>query len=58
VLFRSYVEAQNAADAAYRDPDAWALKALHNIAAIGPFSADRTIEQYAREIWRTKPITF
>ena len=56
--YPGYAAAQNAADAAYRDPDAWTLKALHNIAAMGPFSADRTIEQYAREIWHTKPITF
>ena len=55
--YPSYAAAQDAADAAYRDPDAWALKTLHNIAAMGPFSADRTIEQYAREIWKTKPVT-
>ena len=55
--YPSYAAAQDAADAAYRNPDAWALKTLHNIAAMGPFSADRTIDQYAREIWKTKPIT-
>jgi starch phosphorylase len=55
--YPSYAAAQDAADTAYRNPDAWALKTLHNIAAMGPFSADRTIDQYAREIWKTKPVT-
>jgi starch phosphorylase len=55
--YPGYAAAQDAADAAYRNPDAWTLKTLHNIAAMGPFSADRTIEQYAREIWKTKPVS-
>ena len=56
--YASYAAAQDAADAAYRNPDAWTLKTLHNIAAMGPFSADRTIAQYASEIWKTKPVQF
>jgi starch phosphorylase len=42
-------------DATYADPDAWFRHAVHNVAGMGPFSADRTIAQYAREIWRVSP---
>jgi starch phosphorylase len=43
-------------DALYRTPDAWARKALRNIAGMGPFSSDRTIVEYARDIWRVQPM--
>ena len=49
--FGSYVAAQAQVDALYRDRDAWALKAIANVAGMGPFSADRTIGEYARQIW-------
>jgi starch phosphorylase len=42
-------------DALYAQPQAWAEKAILNVAGMGPFSADRTIAQYAREIWRVAP---
>jgi starch phosphorylase len=41
--------------ALYADPDAWAQKAVLNVAASGKFSSDRTIAQYATEIWQAKP---
>lgn len=56
--YPAYAAAQDAVDAAYRNPDAWTLKTLHNIAAMGPFSSDRTIAQYASDIWKTKPVQF
>jgi starch phosphorylase len=50
--FRSYVEAQNQAGAAYRDRERWVRMSILNTAASGRFSTDRTIEEYNREIWR------
>ena len=54
--YSSYIAAQERVDALYRTPDAWAKKALRNIAGMGPFSSDRTIAEYAREIWRVQPM--
>jgi starch phosphorylase len=51
----SYVQTQSAAAALYADRDAWARKAVLNIANSGGFSSDRAIEQYAAEIWHARP---
>ena len=53
--YRAYVDAQARVDALYQDPEAWARKAIANVAGMGPFSADRTIREYARQIWRVSP---
>jgi starch phosphorylase len=53
--YADYVAAQDRVDALYRDPRAWAAKAIVNVAGMGPFSADRTIAQYASEIWHVQP---
>ncbi|HEX7150884.1 MAG TPA: glycogen/starch/alpha-glucan phosphorylase [Thermoanaerobaculia bacterium] len=50
-----YIDAQSKVDVAYRDRNAWLRKSLLNIARMGKFSSDRTIRQYAREIWKIKP---
>ncbi len=55
--FRSYEEAQKRVDAAYRDKDAWAKMAMLNVAKCGKFSSDRTIEEYAKEIWNLDKVT-
>ena len=55
--FRSYAEAQKKVDAAYRDKEAWAKMAMLNVAKCGKFSSDRTIEEYAKEIWKLKKVT-
>ena len=39
----------------YADPDAWARKAILNVAGSGKFSSDRTIAEYASEIWDAEP---
>jgi len=52
---RSYVEAQARASRLYGDPHAWARKAMLNVARMGKFSSDRTIQEYAREIWGLEP---
>jgi starch phosphorylase len=49
--FRSYSDAQEKIDAAYRDKPRWARMAIMNTARVGKFSSDRTIHEYAREIW-------
>ena len=49
--FRSYVNAQNEAANAYVNRDEWIKKSIRNTASSGPFSSDRTIGQYAKEIW-------
>ena len=53
--FDSYVATQARVDALYRDPAAWAKKAIANVAGMGFFSSDRTIAEYAREVWGIKP---
>ena len=54
--FHSYAEAQKAVDAAYRDRQAWAKMAMLNVAKSGKFSSDRTIEEYAKEIWKLEKV--
>jgi len=49
--FRAYSDAQARADAAFRNPDQWAKMAILNTARMGKFSSDRTIDEYARDIW-------
>ena len=53
--YRAYIDAQARVDALYRDPEAWARRAIANVAGMGPFSADRTIRQYAQQIWQVNP---
>jgi starch phosphorylase len=52
---QSYIETQDLVDTAYRDRTAWQRKSLLNIARMGKFSSDRTIREYANEIWKIKP---
>ena len=52
---KSYLEADQRLTALYADGDAWARKAILNVAGCGKFSSDHTIAQYAAEIWRAKP---
>ncbi|NJK92415.1 MAG: glycogen/starch/alpha-glucan phosphorylase [Blastochloris sp.] len=54
--YAAYVQAQEQLDRAYRDPMKWARMALLNTARLGKFSSDRTISQYAREIWKLNPV--
>ena len=48
----AYIDTQRRVDDAFRQPDAWASKAILNLARIGRFSSDRTVSEYARDIWR------
>jgi len=52
---RSYLEADQRLRALYDRPEEWARKAILNVAGSGRFSSDRTISEYASEIWRARP---
>lgn len=54
--FRSYVEAQEKVAAAYRNKKAWTRSAIINIANMGYFSSDRSVLDYARDIWHIEPM--
>jgi starch phosphorylase len=54
--FRSYSDAQQRVDAAFRDKAKWAEMAILNTARMGKFSSDRTIAEYARDIWHLNPV--
>ncbi len=54
--YADYARAQKDINAAYRDTDKWAKMAITNVAKSGKFSSDRTIRQYAEEIWDLKPV--
>ena len=51
----SYMEASRRAEKDYRQPPVWARKAILNVARTGIFSSDRTIREYARDIWDIRP---
>lgn len=55
--FEAYGHAQNNVENRYRDTKAWARMCLINIAQSGYFSSDRTIKEYANDIWNINPIT-
>ncbi|MCG8709715.1 glycogen phosphorylase [Brenneria sp. 4F2] len=54
--YRSYVDTQDRVDDFYRNEDEWTRCTAHNIAGMGYFSSDRSISEYAEEIWNISPI--
>lgn len=54
--YRAYVDAQDLAGKAYQDQKRWAAMAIRNIAGSGKFSSDRTIGEYAEEVWKLNPV--
>ena len=52
---RDYIQTQERVDAAYKDPGGWDRKAIINVARAGKFSSDRTIQEYASQIWHVQP---
>lgn len=54
--YRSYIQTQEKVNALYQDLDAWTRKSILNVARIGKFSSDRSVQEYAKYIWKVKPI--
>lgn len=54
--FQSYMDTSLDAGQLYADTDDWNRKAVLNTAAMGFFSSDRTVGQYAEQIWKVKPM--
>lgn len=54
--FDAYVECQRTVATAFREPDDWSRRSILNVAGSGRFSSDRTIREYAEEIWDAKPV--
>ena len=54
--FRSYADAQKRVEEAYRDEEGWARSALLNVSKSGKFTSDRTIEEYAKQIWHLEKV--
>jgi glycogen phosphorylase len=52
----SYLDMHEQAGREFKDPATWARKAILNVARVGKFSSDRTVREYAREIWHIKSI--
>ena len=51
---KDYARAHRELDRSYVDPESWTAKAICNVATSGKFSSDRTIREYADEIWNLK----
>jgi starch phosphorylase len=54
--FRSYVDTQERAATLFEDRSSWAAMAINNVAAMGYFSSDRAIREYADKIWKLEPL--
>ncbi|HEY1608503.1 MAG TPA: glycogen/starch/alpha-glucan phosphorylase [Paraburkholderia sp.] len=54
--FAAFLDAQDAVDRRFVDTSAWTGSAIENVAGMGQFSSDRAIAEYARDIWRVKPV--
>lgn len=54
--YEDYCRAQTEADKAFRDTERWAKMAIMNTASMGKFSSDRTISEYAKDIWDLEPV--
>jgi starch phosphorylase len=55
--FHSYITVQDKVAKAYQDRAEWTRKSIINTARSGPFSTDRTMQEYNRDIWKLTPIT-
>ncbi len=55
--FQAYVDCQKRVGEAYKDQENWSRMAILNVARMGKFSSDRTIREYAEDIWSIKPVS-
>ena len=56
--FEAYAEIQKEVEKVYKKPEVWFKKAIHNTARMGKFSSDRTISEYADEIWKAGRVKY
>ena len=54
--YQAYINAQIKAEEEYSNTEEWTKKSILNVARAGKFSSDRTIMEYAKEIWGVKPL--
>jgi glycogen phosphorylase len=54
--YRPYIETQDKVSKLYKDLDKWTQKSILNVARIGKFSSDRSVQDYAKNIWKVKPV--
>ncbi len=54
--YRVYVDAQEQVSLAYRDQDRWTRMSILNVARMGKFSSDRSIQEYCERIWKVEPV--
>ncbi|MFN3199098.1 MAG: glycogen/starch/alpha-glucan phosphorylase [Bradymonadia bacterium] len=54
--FEAYMQIQQKVSEVYLDADEWGRQVVHNLAGVGTFSSDRSIQQYADDIWSAKPV--
>jgi starch phosphorylase len=55
--FEAYLQCQESVSELYADADEWSRRAILNVAAMGKFSSDRSIREYAEDIWHAKPVS-
>jgi glycogen phosphorylase len=55
--YASYIRTQEQVDALYRNREEWTRRAILNVAGMGKFSSDRSIQEYATKIWKVEPVT-
>jgi starch phosphorylase len=53
--YRAYITAQQDVNRLYLDQDEWTKRSILNTAAMGKFSSDRAVMDYASEIWKVRP---
>jgi glycogen phosphorylase len=54
--YRPYITTQDKVSKLYKDLDKWTQKSILNVARMGKFSSDRSVQQYAKNIWKVKPV--
>ena len=55
--YRSYIDTQDRVGQTYLDQEKWSSMAIRNVAGSGKFSSDRTIGEYAKEVWKVTPVS-
>ncbi len=53
--YQSYIDMQDEVSHVYKNVDEWTKRSIYNVARIGKFSSDRSVKEYAENIWKVKP---